>query len=72
MEIKDPDPQFQMIISQEFSLHLHAVHCWCTEHSQLPKGLYRKGTGAGTALGLDWEIPLGLFTGHKPVSQGHN
>lgn len=41
MQNKDPDPQFQMI-SWEFSLHLQAVHCWHTEHRELPTGLYRK------------------------------
>ena len=76
MQNKDPDPQFQMI-SQEFPLHLQAVHCWHTEHRELPKGLHRKTCHleerwAGTTLGLDWNIPLGLFTGYKPVSRGHN
>lgn len=34
MESKAPDPQFQVMMSQEVSLHLHAVSYWRAEHTE--------------------------------------
>lgn len=63
---KDPDHQFQMMTSSEFSLHFYAVHSDTLNTEGFQKGFAGEGVvGNGSrqelhSIAQGWEIPFGL------------